>query len=407
MYIARVRSSLASLLSLLSLVSLATGAACSGGGQAPDAPAIKFLHTFGPEETELVNTLMQEHRLAVESSLVPFARGQQVIREILRARTACPDLVRIDATWLPALVAEDLLLPTPPALASADWTPEAAALAAGHGVAQTVDGLVVLRDASAPAPGGSSVRELVDAARAARTPAIPHPLAVRVDGYWFVAWLRAEGGDLAVDGPGATGPGDGVVLAGDGPARALAGFAALFGDVAPPPPPAGSEAPDELRRWRAHELVYWVTGPWQLAALDDRSHLAASPLAHAPRGGQLLVVPRCAPHPDAGWHLAAELTSPGVEQQLAEAFGTVPTRKEALAASPPLVQQVHAALAMAEPLQPSPRTPLLFDDLNPAIAAVVAGDATADEAIAGVRRGWRRLIRGAAATAPAREDGAP
>ena len=39
MYIARVRSSLASLLSLLSLVSLATGAACSGGGQAPDAPA--------------------------------------------------------------------------------------------------------------------------------------------------------------------------------------------------------------------------------------------------------------------------------------------------------------------------------------------------------------------------------
>ena len=26
-------------------------------------------------------------------------------------------------------------------------------------------------------------------------------------------------------------------------------FTALFGDVAPPPPPAGSEAPDELRRW--------------------------------------------------------------------------------------------------------------------------------------------------------------
>ena len=38
-----------------------------------------------------------------------------------------------------------------------------------------------------------------------------------------------------------------------------------------------------------------------------------------------------------------------------------------------------------------PLTPLLFDDLNPALAAVVAGDATADEAIEGVRRGWRRL----------------
>jgi hypothetical protein len=39
-------------------------------------------------------------------------------------------------------------------------------------------------------------------------------------------------------------------------------------------------------------------------------------------------------------------------------------------------------------------TPLLFDDLNPALAAVVARDATADEAIEGVRRGWARLTRG-------------
>jgi hypothetical protein len=34
----------------------------------------------------------------------------------------------------------------------------------------------------------------------------------------------------------------------------------------------------------------------------------------------------------------------------------------------------------------------LFDDLNPAITAVVEGDATADEAMLGVRRGWSRLV---------------
>jgi hypothetical protein len=38
---------------------------------------------------------------------------------------------------------------------------------------------------------------------------------------------------------------------------------------------------------------------------------------------------------------------------------------------------------------------LLFDDLNPAVAAVIAHDATPDEAIAGVRRAWRRLAGGA------------
>ncbi len=137
----------------------------------------------------------------------------------------------------------------------------------------------------------------------------------------------------------------------------------------------------------------------RVASPADRANLAASPLAHAPRGGQLLVVPRCAPDPDAGWRLAAELTSPAIEEQFADAFGTIPTRASALAAAPPLVREIDAALASAEPLQPSPRTPQLFDDLNPAIAAVVAGDATPDEAIAGVRRGWRRLLR-AAAPAP-------
>ncbi len=35
----------------------------------------------------------------------------------------------------------------------------------------------------------------------------------------------------------------------------------------------------------------------------------------------------------------------------------------------------------------------MLDDLNPALAAVVSGDATAEEAIEGVRRGWRRLTR--------------
>jgi ABC-type glycerol-3-phosphate transport system substrate-binding protein len=233
---------------------------------------------------------------------------------------------------------------------------------------------------------------------------VPHPLALRVDAYWFVAWLRAEGGDLAPDSAPGVEP-----LHGDGPAAALTAFAALFGDVAPPPPPAGDEARDELRRLRAHELVYWVTGPWQLAALTpaERASLAVSPLSRAPRGGQLLVVPRCAPHPDAGWRLAAELTSPALEGELAEAFGTIPTRKASLVAAPRLVQAIDAALAYAEPLAASPRTPLLFDDLNPALAAVVAGDATADEAIAGVRRGWTRIAEGPPAPRKSPPGGSP
>jgi ABC-type glycerol-3-phosphate transport system substrate-binding protein len=359
-------------------VLLLIAAAGCGGESTPPAP-IKFLHTFGPEETELFNATMADHGIAVEAKLAPFARGQQVIGEILRAGTNCPDLIRIDATWLPGLVAHDLLLPVPAELSREDWLPE---VEARMGVPQTIDGLIVLRDEAAPAPKTSSIADLVAAARAAAHSERPHPLELRADGYWFVPWLRGAGSDLDLEhirNPGAV--------------DALAQFAALFGDAAPAPPPSGSEAPEELRHWLAHDTAYWVTGPWQVGALRDRERLQITALAGAPRGGQMLVVPRCAKDPAAGWRLAGELTSVPVETKFAEAFATVPTRASALAAAPALVQAEYQALRGAEPLAHSPVTPLLFDDLNPAIAAVIAHDATAQEAIDGVRRGWERLAR--------------
>ncbi len=366
---------------VLAVVGLGVLAGC--GQSASRAPAIKFLHTFGADETELFNATMAEHGLEVESSLVPFARGQQVISAILTARANCPDLIRIDATWLPGLTAANLLAPVPAGVEAGDWLPEAAALvgpAPWYALPETVDGLLVVRDEAAPAPASSSIADLIAAAHAAQYAARRYPLGVRVDGYWFLPWLRAEGGELVLS------PGND-----DGATRALASFASVFGDVAPPPPPQGSEAPDELRRWTAHDVAYWVTGPWQLGALRDRDRIAITPLAHAPRGGQLLVVPTCAQHPSDGWRLATELTSVGVERVFADAFATVPTRKAALDAAPPLVHAEYEALRSAEMLPREPVTPLLFDDLNPALAAVVAGDASPTEAMHGVRRGWLRL----------------
>ncbi|CAN5914386.1 hypothetical protein BH11MYX2_BH11MYX2_08870 [soil metagenome] len=360
-------------------------ALCACRDERATSTPIRFLHTFSPAETELFNASIADRGLAVESSLVPFARGQQVINEILAAGGTCPDLIRIDATWLPGLRAQ--LVPPPAELQSLDWTPEAAALAqldgAWWGVPQTVDGLITIRDVATPPPASSSVEDLVSAARAAKSEGRRYPLALRVDGYWLLPWLRADGGELAPDG-----------IATESAIHAVASFAALYGDVAAPPPPAGSEAPDELRRWGAHEVAYWITGPWQLGSLRDPERVAVSAIAHAPRGGQLLVVPRCATRPADGWKLAGEIASVPFESVLANAFRTVPTRQAALAQAPALAQAAAAALKDAAPLPRTAFTPLLFDDLNPALSAVVAGDATADEAIAGVRRGWSRVEKG-------------
>lgn len=371
----------------LAVVLCAAGAAC----HKPDAPpAIRFLHTFGSEETRLFNQIMAERGVAVESSLVPFARGRQVIGEILRAGTDCPDVIRIDATWLPELVAGGLLVGPPRALTAHDWSPEAAALAQldalWWGVPQALDGLLVVRDITTPAPASPGLEDLVAAARAARTQARRYPLDIRIDGYWFVPWLRDEGGELAATGG----------ITGDTAIRAMTRFAALFGDVAPPPPPPGLEEDSEGRRWRDREVVYWITGPWQFYQLGDRTRIAVSPLAHAPRGGQLLVVPRCAKHPDDGWRLADELTSLPVEARFAERFATAPTRLAALATAPALSRATYDALRGAAMLPRRPVTPLLFDDLNAGLAAVVAGNATPDEVVAGVQRAWQRITQRAA-----------
>jgi ABC-type glycerol-3-phosphate transport system substrate-binding protein len=383
LYIVRVRS----------VVLVALLAAC--GHEAASPTPIKFLHTFSPDETELFNAIMVERGIAVEAKLAPFARGQQVIGEMLRAGTNCPDLIRIDATWLPGLADAHLLAAVPQKLAVSDWLDGASGLdgqptaSATDALPETIDGLVVVRDAAAPAPATPSVQDLVAAARAAKHEERKYPLGLRVDGYWFVPWLRAHGGELAP----AEGAPPSLGAPGSVPqTEALAEFAHLFGDIAAPPPTSGEEAPEELRLWTNHDVAYWVTGPWQIGALKDRERLVVSALDGAPRGGQLLVVPTCAKNPDGGWRLASVLTSVEVSKRFAEAFATVPTHEAALAASPPLVQQIYAALKTAQPLQRDALTPLLFDDLNPALAAVVAGDATPDEAIAGVRRSWQRLV---------------
>ena len=368
----------------LIVAGLALGAC---GKPAAPPPAIRFLHTFGPEETELFNATMVERGIAVESFLAPFARGQQVISEILHAQHDCPELIRIDATWLPELVADGLVVELPRPLTARDWSPEAAALAQLDGawwaVPQQVDGLLVIRDIATPAPASASLADVVAAARAARTPDRRYPLDLRIDGYWFVPWLRDEGGELAAPGG----------IAGDVAVRAMTGFAALVGDVAPPPPSPGLEELDEGRLWTEHKIAYWITGPWQFYQLGDRSRIAVSPLAHAPRGGQLLVVPRCAKHPDDGWRLADELTSLPVEARFASRFATPPTRLAALAGAPGLSRASYDALRGAAMLPRRPLTPLLFDDLNAALAAVVAGNASPEEAVAGVQRAWQRLTR--------------
>ena len=161
-------------------------------------------------------------------------------------------------------------------------------------------------------------------------------------------------------------------------------------------------------------MVIAVNGPW--AAFDlsggDTTELAVAPFPaardgtpSAPRGGQLFVVPRCAAHPDAAWRLAMELTAPELQSRWATRFGIVPTTAKALERSGDFSRAFYVALEQARPLPRHPITPEMFDDLTPAIAAVVNEDATASEALAGAVRAWTRLLARHSIDARVERDG--
>lgn len=406
------------------LIALAVAAGCSRPADEPappPQPRLRLWHTFNPAETAVLNqTLTAWTGPEVESSMAPFGQGLAILRRELEQGRDCPDLVRVDATWLPGLVRDQRLVPAPADIVGQrDFFPEALELAsvggALYGVPQAMDGLAILYREEAVAGHAwppATMDALIETARAL-THGDTHGLGLRVDGYWFAPFLRAWGPGLLLrdrDGQ-ATEP---VRLGIETPeaAAALARFAALFGPggIAPPPSAPDNVDSDEIRRFRAGELALVVNGPWAVAGLTggDTRGIAVAALPEAPRGGHNWAVPRCARQPREAFDLALFLTAPERQADWARRLGVIPTTAAGLARADAFVQSFHRALARARPLARHPITPALFDDLTPAVAAVVSGNATPAEALAGVARAWRRLLESQGfAVAPAPATPAP
>ncbi|MBP9086018.1 MAG: extracellular solute-binding protein [Kofleriaceae bacterium] len=374
--------------------------ACQPSEQPAPHNRVRLLHTFSPRQANHVAALLTANFADVDIVAVPFARARQVLRANLASQQHCPDVARIDATWLPELVTSQLLLRPPAQFDAAAWSAQAVAFASYHGqvwaVPHSIDGLVVARRPELPAPTAATLPALIAAIAQHSGDSGPRrpqtwPLQLRADGYWIVPWLRSEANMLQTTLPTAT------ELAEQQPAiaHALASFAALFGDLAAPRPANGSEATTEAARFASGAIDYWIAGSWQLGELDSTVQLAVSALPQAPVGAQLFVVPRCAVHVARAWQLIAALTARDVMREFAVQDGLIAPAALPDPRAPQRVLEIQRALQTAVPLPLAPATALLFDDLGPALTAVVDHEASADEAAAGLVRGWTRMLAGA------------
>lgn len=359
----------------------------------PEGRALRFWHTFNASESRALEAwLAQRSELHVATTVVPFARAAWRFRAGLDSER-CPDLLRIDATRLVELAQKEQIAEVSREVwRKRQWLPEAAELVTygerRFGIPHSLDGLALIRwrddPRDAPPNRLGELETWLGSGRGRR-------LGLLIDGYWFVPYLRAAGArlpalgsDLQIDQPRVT--------------AALERFAGLFHrGLAVDLLDSRDRSRSLHRHFRDREVSVVVNGPWALAELAAGSleslEVTPFPEGLAPRGGQVLAVPTCAREPGRAWALAIALTAPEVQARWANALGLIPTTAEALSKSGRVPREFYRALQAARPLPRHSAVPELFDDLTPAVRAVVGRDATASEALAGVQRSWKRLYQ--------------
>lgn len=348
--------------------------------------SLAFWHTFNPEESAaLQRWLGDAKKHSVRATILPFARAFVRFRSALQEGN-CPDLVRMDATRIPGLARSQIIAPVPKTVwQQRTWLPAAESLVEYkrqyYGLPQSLDGLALVRrhDSNGHWPF-ASISELEELAGS---------MGILIDGYWFLAFLRAEGSSLpgpnglpSINNPQAT--------------AALTRFASLFDrglamDLLEERSPSRAMA----TAFRQGKISVALAGPWDLRALSGGNintlQVAAFPGEVAPRGGQVLVVPRCSKKSTEAWQLALGLTAASLQASWAKELGTIPVTPQGLAQAGRVAGEFYQALEGARMLPRHRHAPDLFDDLTPAVMAVVGGDATAEEALQGVDRAWKRL----------------
>ena len=394
---------------------------------------LNLWHTFNPEETKTLNKLLKQVQAShpdwiVQSTVIPFGRAQNEYRRSTeRCLSGAPDVFRAEMPWVDEFASKGLIRPLPPSLHGAAGALLGAAVEGSTYRDQrwllpaSLDCLALLFNRKLLATAPATVIGLISQARVLTTDSSGKNAAspgfdprqttrwgfyVRADAYWFLLFLWAQGGKL-LD------PLKGEVYI-DQPASVAA--LQLYRDlihkhhIAPPRPSPSNDYEDMMRRFGEGQVAMIINGPWatrtllRSAAFKDASKLGIAPLPRgssgkpaAPRSGHGYVVSRCARTPDQAWRLAAALSDVSAQVRFARSNSLLPALNAAYSQPSvrdnPLITGFKDALSGSRARPRHPAMARIFDDFTPAVQAAVLDDATPAEALSGVGRAWRRLLR--------------
>jgi arabinogalactan oligomer/maltooligosaccharide transport system substrate-binding protein len=391
---------------------------------------INLWHTFNLEETATLNRILarvarRHPQWKVHATVIPFARAQNKFRQSAqRCGTGAPHVFRAELPWIAEFVSKRLIRPVPPGA-----TPESAYLPQARHAARyasrrwilpaNLDCLALLYNRRLLDSPPVDLQSFVDAARRTTLDAANRNAGdpgfdpgrtrqwgfyVRADAYWFLPFLWARGGRLLETTPPRVHVDEPAAVA------ALTFYRDLIHrhHVAPPRPSPSNDYEDQMQRFGNGTLAMMVNGPWATSSLLSQSEFKRHPgrlgvapfpagaKRAAPLSGHGWVVSRCAPNPRAAWALAQALNDLDAQVTFARRNALLPALEAAYrdrrVRGNRFVQGFRAALARARTRPQHPAIARIFDDFNPAVQAVVLGDATPQEALDAVGRAWRRLL---------------
>jgi arabinogalactan oligomer/maltooligosaccharide transport system substrate-binding protein len=402
-----------------------------------EKPAVKpheinLWHTFNPEETATLNRILAQIRIQhpewrVHPTVIPFARAQNKFRQGAQScETGAPHVFRAELPWLAEFVSKGLIRPVPDGVSrDLAYLPQAEAAARYKGrrwvLTSSLDCLALLYNRELVKTPPANLGQLVatarrltvdDKGRTAESAAFDPTRTVRwgfyirAEAYWFLPFLWAHDGRLLTLDPPKVHIDEPEAVA------ALAFYRDLIHrhHVAPPRPSPSNDYEDQMQRFGVGKLAMMINGPWAMSSLLSRpvfrghpERLGVAPFPSgpsrkpaAPLSGHGWVISRCAPDPKAAWALAARLSDVSAQATFARRNSLLPAVEAAYADARVrhnrFVAEFRAALARARPRPQHPAIARIFDDFNPAVQAVILGDADPGLALAGVARAWRRLL---------------
>ncbi len=419
-----------SVIALTLLVGLAGG--CPRSPDPPATTTITLWHTFNREETATLNRILarlrKDHpRWRIQTTVIPFTRAQNEFRRAARrCGPGAPDLFRTELPWIAEFVGNTLILPVPgPLVESASLLPQARRASDYRGrrwvLPANLDCLALFYDKRTIKRPPRTLAEFIALAqevtrdRQGRTATDPEfnsdqverwGFYVRPEAYWFLPFLWGGGGDL-LD------PSSGKIFIDQAPAvRALQLYKDLIHKyrVAPPRPSPADDYEDQMQRFASGKLAMMINGPWAMAALleqptqMDPKRIGIAPFPTGPGGrpaspysGHGYVVSRCTRNPGLAWQVARALSGENAQVEFAHHNSLLPTLKAAYqrpaVKGSPFIPRFRAALKRSRYRPQHAAMARIFDDFTPAVQAVIVGDASPQEALSGVARAWRRLLK--------------